>query len=355
VTLSIVGVLVVAAAAGAVLWATGVLDLSGGGPLSQSEAEDRTGSAMDALMADLGGTGDGRMREMTGHIEIESSDVEFLPASAVDLEVEFGKGDTMRMGVVMDAGAATIEIEVYCTPTGIFLVIGEQVLEARPDPDGCQAALLESDEEDPAGGLLPDLEVPEPGSVTPNDDGTVTAVFVDEAGEETTVLIGKDGRVARLDLNGPDASGHLEFDYGTRGSLDPPAATGRMPAAADGSSGLEGDTFVWQGVYGEEAPVDEYEVHVLDGGTVLASFPLDDGSGTDGGFSFTFEDDGDGLFGEDDSLTIEPPAEWDPAWEVRFYDTWADAYSDEQLAPGAGAAALLAGMVLFAAVLRRRR
>lgn len=369
----VVGVLVVAGL-GTAAWVL-LGDKAPAGALSQSEAESRLVAALDGMpdaISGDGGSGPSQIRKVTMEMSGDLGSEGFgLGAGGMEMEMEWGSNGVRRMQVSSSGGAFTFAMEVYCTPERLVMVMGEESYGSRPAAEGDPCEEFDAEDADlfGEGGPVPlDGFEAEDADITRHGDGSLTAVVEDPSGEGVaTIRIDPRGRITSMEVEGAgDSEGMqmtMEFDYGSRRAISVPEPDGLVPA-----------TLVTETTFDDAAhrltltvtespeapPLDEMEVRVLDGfmGDPLASFPLDQASGSSGNVTYRFTDaDADGHLTAGDAIELTN-AEWE--WEfdadVVVYDVLADGEvnSSPMGAPGLGPAALALALAGLALALRRR-
>lgn len=331
---------------------------TGGGQLSDAEAKQQTREAVEAFASDFSDPDGGDLRRVTGSFEAAGEEGDFSFGDFdMDILMEWGTGGTAHLRFVVQSGGTSVTLEIYCTDDQVVTVWGNDAFESRPnDDEPCLDSLggptgeadpfeLEDLDED-----LDDLEV------TPHADGSVTATFTDENGTYT-LEVDPQGRLVRIDIDADDATGFMEMDYGARTAISVPETTDRLPAEISGSGFFSSfdEEYQWD-AFGSDTsyPLDEFEVRVMDGDDIVATFPLDGGaSQSEAGFSFSFDDDGDGGFGGNDSFTISSSA-WTESdqYDVIVWDLWAGSDITDNPIPGWGLGVTV--VVLGGLALRRR-
>ncbi len=323
----------------------------GGESLSQEEAELRAKSAVEGFVADFASEDGGDLRRIHGEFSaMDLGDGGFSMGDVhVDLDIEWGTGDAIRMDMSTKSGGFSLEIGVYCDPSKTVILYGADVYESRPSEElGCGEFMGEGDE----AFQIDELEQADQLNVTRNPDGTITAVYEDEEGR-VEMLIDRQGRVSRMDVEADEGSGFLVVEYGKRRALEAPDATDRIPITMFGYGSFISGAYTWNaGWSGETAPYDEIEVRIMQDDELIATLPAGQDTSASG-FTIDWTDDGDGLFGGNDTFTITSDS-WTSSnqYEVVVWDTWADAEVGDVPIPGIGLPLLVAFLALVA--LRRR-
>lgn len=311
--------------------------------LSQEDAEDVARDALQDFADDFASPDGGDLRAVSGEFSTPQQ------GGMAHIDMEWGAEGTAHVGVRLGDDEQATRADIYCSQNEVVLILGGASLEARPRPgQSCLNAVQETG--DPLNtDQLGEAELDE---VVANPDGTVRASFTDDNGT-VRITIDAKGRLERIDIEAPQSSGFLDVDYGTRSVIDMPDADDRMPMVLFASGFFDGEAFVWSAPEGNESnPYDEFEVRVLDSGETVATF-TPGADGEENGFSFTWQDDGDGEFGHDDRFIIESAA-WTEAgqYDVQVWDLWADREVDDVPIPGIGLWAIAA--IALAGLLRRR-
>lgn len=345
----VVAALLVAGVAAASLYALGTFDdKPAPGAFSEEESRIRVEEALAALPGDM--AEGGKLRIMTGTMAFQ--DEEFFGDMDGSFRLEWGTGGAMKATISMKQGPITIAFEIYCAAERTIMVFDDKAIEERVSEWGdC------SEFKDAEGGLdefvLTDIEEDgiEITSVTSHADGSITATLVNDT---TTghVKVDPQGRLLEMSMEEEEGEMEMAFVYGARQAIQLPTDAQRAPADIDGHGSWYEGVYEWEAFsWGPTAPLDEFEVRVMDGDTQVASFNLDGGPQSTGDIAFQFEDDGDGEFGGQDTFTITAPQEYD----VVVWDLWADRDIEDGVeAPGAHW--LLGGVALVGlAALRRRR
>ena len=296
---------------------------------------------------------------------------------AFDMLMEWGKNDIVHVRIGVADGGFSLNLDAWCTPDGNYLQWGADVYVSRPVAEG---------QDDGPCGMEEDFNHMDEGfdifsdegfgnvtitNVETHSDGSITAHFemTDEGGGTGTADIDSKGRLTRLTMDSPEATGTFEISYGKRATLEVPEATGRLPADVDWSTEWTMDDT--QAIHTFQSavhnpPLSEIEARMVDydwendEDTIRATFALDAGSGSDGGYTFSFDDaDGDGLLTDGDTLTVTLPAgteRWE-AGSLEIFDEWAGLSTTDNPMPAPGTVAVLALTLvglLGVALVRRR-
>ncbi len=351
-----IGIAVALAGVGLVV----LLKDSGSSPsaLTQEQAEVTATQALSSLAADFTAEDGGKLRLATA--DFSFSDQDFIGSGTLRMEMEWGTGDTARFLLNLQSGEGYtigIDTEMFCGGDIEIFVLGDVAYEVRPQPDGstCMGGMFGMESDEDSFMDMDFLAGNDNLTVTPNPDGTVTATFFDEDGNYTAFIDAK-GRVRSMSIDSPQGEGTMKFDYGSPKSIPRPSTTERAPSSVSGFCWFFSDECEWTAMGGDDAPLSDFEIRVMEdgadeGATPLATFRLDGGSQANGGYSFTFTDDGDGTFGEGDSFQVFGSGD---NVEIVVWDLWADRdIEDNPQLPGVGPLALIAA--LGAALVIRRR
>ncbi len=310
--------------------------------LSQEEAETVAEEALQDFAKNFASATGGDLTKVEGEFSVSQGSAE-----KAEFTMEWGRNGAARVALT----GSGIEILLVCDADSTVLVFGGQAIESRPRPG---AACLDSiqDSGDPLD--VGEFENLDALNVTPHPDGTVTAVFQDDEGT-IIVKIDAKGRISRMDIDSDSGDGFLVMSYGERRTITVPDADERMPASINGFGSHSGTVYRWEGFGGDEhQPFNEFEVRVIDAQSrsTVATFPMGQ-NGEQAGFTFTFQDDGDGQFDGGDSFTISHP-DWASTnqYDVVVWDRWADRELGDAPIPGLGALAVVG---LLGAVWLRRR
>ncbi len=319
----------------------------GGGAkqLSPEEAEAVSQEALETFAADFASPTGGSLTTVAGEFGFGKDSTD-----TATFAMEWGRGGSASV-ILSTGGSFGVDLKLFCGPGSIVIVIGEQAVEARPQPD---KACMESfqDTGDPLD--LGEFENLDLLNITAHPDGTVTARYTDEDGT-VTIAIDAKGRVSRMDIDTESGTGFLDMGYGERRTITVPQADERMPALINGFGDHNGQVYQWNGLGGDETqPFSEFEVRVIDAESqeVVATFPVGE-NGEANGFTFMFTDDGDGVFDGGDSFSISREG-WNTVnqYEVVVWDRWADRALGDVPIPSLGAWVFVG--LLGAALLARR-
>lgn len=304
--------------------------------------EERAEAAAEKFQAAAGPDGD--LRALEGSMNSEGMKGE--------VAVTFGTDEAMKMEMTM---GGFFNVVMYCTKEAKLVSFGGETYEGRPTED-----CFPSEEESEDGSPLEPFEEAELLNAT-EKDGIVTATFRERnaSGAETliTVTIDENDRITHLMMEGDDGEFEMTPEYGAREALRLPKPDSRLPASVEYETSFDEGVYTWTATSNEDkAPISEFEIRVLgDDEEVLATFPLSAGSGAQGGFDFSFTDNGDGILGEGDSFTLRKEGwEYEFEHDVKVYDTWASMSIDENPMPAPGVALLVGVLGLAALALRRR-
>lgn len=358
------------------------------GPAADDEPEPEANveTAMQSFQAAMANGDDSKLKAMTGHIAIPGDD-EFMPSDmTMDMTFEWGRDDVLFMAMGIDMGGMQVHVETWCTPDAIIIKWGSDAFEQRPpaptDEDECSSPDSASLDDfasgadgESSGGPLGFFEQEmlarlEPGDVTTNDDGTVTATFTDpENGDLITVHVDQKSRVTRIEVSGDEGIGAFDVTYGARDRLEVPTPSARIPASieTDRDHGWNREPTVHT-VEEVDAllPLDEFEARWVsedretDEKHVLATFPLIVGQQVQNGVTFEYHDvDGDGHISVGDRYEYLKPREPTATTaelreDLELYDKWAEGYANETPIPAPGVVGLLAVLGLALVLMRRR-
>ncbi len=320
----------------------------GGGSktLSEDEAKVVAQDALRNFAEDFAAPDGGRLRMVSGEIGLRTGGSENAA-----FELEWGTGGTARVELLA-TGSFGVAIEIYCGPERVVIVYGEDSVARRPQPNKACVNSVQ-DANDPLGlGAFEDIDLL---NVTPLAGGGVEATYHADQGR-IDIRIDPQGRVQRMDIATDSGNGFLAVSYGQRKAITVPEANERMSANIDGYGRHDGQAYIWTGLGGEETqPFSEFEVRVINAedGSRAATFPLGS-DGTENGFTYTFTDDGDGVFDGGDSFTVTREG-WnsESQYTVVVWDRWAQRPLGETPAiPGLGPLAFVG--LLGAALLARR-
>lgn len=344
-------------------------DETGSGPLTQAEAEQALAAALTTF--DGGSAADPtsfasslsdpfipELRRISG--DVTGSD-EFFGNVAASFEFEWGSGDVTHMAFSVSSGAITITMETYCRPGADYVVFGATVYETRPTDDEECSDILETEPTDDASGgdTLSDMEIV---SVTPNSDGSVSAVLQNETAR-VELEIDAAGRITSMQMTEETPEGSftmdMVFEYGDRQPIVLPTATAKMPADVSISQSVTNDETL---VTIESAPTglprDEFQlrVHSYDCECTVATFDLAQPAGTSGDFAYEWIGDADGSLETGDTfrITYNGPDEYF-ASDMILWDEWANAEVGSAFLPGPSMFLLGTALVGAVIVARRRR
>ncbi len=315
-------------------------------PLSEEEAKVVAEDALNAFATDFASPDGGDLTTVSGEFGFGSGNA----MDKATFFIEWGTGGSTSVSL-STGGSFGVEIKLLCDPGSVVIDFGGETVEARPQPG---KACMESFQDTGDPLELGEFENLDLLQITPHKDRTVTAVYKDDEGN-ITIKIDAKGRITRMDLDTGTGSGFMQMGYGNRRAIALPDAEQRMPALINGIGSHDGTVYTWSGLGGEASePFSEFEVRVLhpESKEVLAAFPVgQDGSAA--GFTFTFMDDGDGVFDGGDSFTISHEA-WtsNSQYQVVVWDRWADRALGDIPIPSIGGL-LLVGLLGAALVARR--
>lgn len=310
--------------------------------------EETAKSAIENFPAELGP--DGTVKELDGTFESSES------AVTAEFSIEIGSNGVR----VFSISASIVNIKVYCGENRGVTQWGDKVLEARTDPDMCT-----NQGSDPGESVFEgEIEVQ---NAERQDDGTISAdvVSTSSTGEESTidVTLDEEGRIASMTIANSTGRFEFEVDHGSRRTIDIPETTDRRPADVTGRTTFRAGNYTWTATaHNDSVPLEEFEVRVTDTDqsgdeVVVATFdPSRSGTQEENGFSFRFEDNGDGALTTDDWFTVSRD-DWEYEWDydVVVWDEWAEAGIDEVALPFPGVVWIGSGIAAAAIVLRRRR
>lgn len=307
--------------------------------------EERVKAALESFPDEMGPGGS--IKKLEG--SFSSAETSFT----ADVAIEVSDNRVL----VFTISAGIISMKVYCGKTDSVTQIGQEAMEGRSRNELCP-------DESPGESVFEgELEVT---SVEERDDGTLRAdvVSTSSKGDRTVldVTLDPEGRVSRMTIENETATAELEVDYGPRRTISMPQATSRVPADVSFREDFSDGTYSWRATaHNDTVGLDEFEVRVTetdDSGNevIVATFdPSDPSSQEEAGFTFRFQDDGDGALTMGDSFTVSND-DWTYIWEydVVVFDRWAEAGLGEFPLPLPGPIWVVA-VFLVGAVLWRRR
>lgn len=307
--------------------------------------EEKVRTALETFPDEMGPNGSVKKLEGTF-----SSDQTSLTA---DVEIEVGDNGVY----VFTISAGIFSFKVYCTESSSLTQFGQRTLEARSRHEVCPG---EADE--PGESVLEgEIEVQ---STQTLEDGTIEADVVATSAEGDRsvidVVLNADGKIASMSIENATGTFEFEIDYGPRRTINMPDPTARMPADVSYRDEFSDGTYTWTATnHNDTVPLEEFEIRVTEANesgedVVLATFDPDNPDiQEEAGFTFRFEDDGDGALTSGDSFTVSKD-DWEYIWEydVVVWDTWAEVGIDELVLPGPGPVILLIGIGAVALVRR---
>lgn len=315
--------------AAAVLATTLALMLALSGCTKESQSpEERFTAARDSFIDELGP--DGAVKQLDGTMQ---ASLEGMGDTEATIRVLFGANGVTKY-IITVGGFFTMSL--YCQESAGLQEFAGEVYESRGSPEMCDEATQPLPEDYEEEGEIVSLE---------EDGDTMTVVMRqtdDESGNEvleTWTL--KDDKVRSVEVETEEGTFSFEATYGERRSLTTPEPTGRIPASIDYTTSFSDGIYRWEATeHEEEASLSDFRVDVEwedENGTAttLASFDMaKTAQQSEGNFTFSLQDDGDGLLSTGDLFTIDNPDwQFESDYTVVVFDTWADLSIDENPMP----------------------